>query len=169
MILKKADLTKRLNKDSVLEKIRSDKKNIHLLLEWSQLTEHPIGWRSSWLLRQSVQKNDSTLKPYIGAVLKKFTSFNESQKREWLKLLSNQTMSENEEGILFDISVSEWKKVNNHPALRSSAFNIMFRILQTYPELRVELSHLMTSDYVDSLSPGIKRIILKSWKAVEKS
>ena len=153
----------------MLTNIRSEVKNIDLLLQWSIRTDQPLGWRSVWLLRQVLKKNDPLLQPYIPKAIELFTTFNESQKREWLKLLGNQDLDDDPEGFLFDHCINEWKKINNHPALRASAGNILFKVLKKYPELKEELNHLMTSDYMESLSPGIKRIIIRTWKDLEKS
>ncbi len=164
MVLEKTDLTQRINKECLLDKIRSEKQNIYLLLKWSRLSEQPLGWRAAWLLRQVIEKDDVAIKSHVSDILEQFSLFNESQKREWLKLLEKQTMCEDEEGMLFDICINEWKKIQSHPALRASACNILFKVLKKYPELKEELNHLMTSDYMESLSPGIKRIIIRTWK-----
>ncbi|MEM7296884.1 MAG: hypothetical protein AAF391_01295 [Bacteroidota bacterium] len=153
----------------MLTKIRSDDKNIDLLLQWSIVTDQPLGWRSVWLLRQILKKNDPILRPHIQKALDLFTTFNESQKREWLKLLENQDLDDDEEGFLFDHCINEWKRINYHPALRASAASILFKVLKKYPELKEELSHLMTSEYMESLSPGIKRITIRTWKDLETS
>lgn len=163
MILEKKNLTERIHKESLLEKIRSEKQNLDLLLRWSLLNEQPLGWRSTWLLRQIIKKKDPIIQPHVSTVLELFSSFNESQKREWLKTLENQIINEDEEGILFDLCISEWKNVHNHPALRASAINMIFELLKKYPELKSELNHLMTTEYIASLSPGIQRSVLKTW------
>ena len=161
MILLKTDLTQRIHKESILEKIRSEEGNFQLLLKWGLLTEQPLGWRSVWLLRQILEKNDTRLQSSVTDILNSFPTFNGSQKREWLKGLENQHINEDDEGILFDLCVIEWQKIQNHAALRASAFNILFKIVKKYPELKEELSHLMTYDYIDTLSPGIRKGVLK--------
>ena len=166
MRLQKSNLTERIHKESLLEQIRSEDENTILLLEWSQLLEQPLGWRATWMLRQVLAKNDPRLKNHISAVLERFPNFNESQKREWIKLLEHQETSDDEEGILYDLCMLEWKNIHNHPALRASAILVVFKILKKYPELANELNHLMSSDYLESLSPGIKRVIIKNWNLI---
>lgn len=147
----------------MLAKIRSEEKNIDLLLQWSMDTDQPLGWRSVWLLRQVLKKNDPILEPHIKKVLDLYASFNESQKREWLKALESQSLDDDEEGILFDHCMNEWKKIQNHPALRASAANIIFKVVKKYPELKEELMHLMSNEYLDTLSPAIKKGVVKQW------
>ncbi len=163
MLLKKKDLTERIHKERLFEKIKSEERNIDLLIKWSQLTKQPLAWRATWLLKQTLNKNDTIIKEITPNVLKQFTLFNESQKREWLKILEKQELSDHEEGILFDLCMTEWGKVHNHPALRASAIVVIFKILKKYPELKSELNHVMSTEYTESLSPGIQRSILKSW------
>jgi len=166
MRLQKSNLTERIHKESLLEQIRSEDGNTLLLLEWSQLLEQPLGWRATWMLRQVLTKNDPRLKDHISAVLERFPNFNESQKREWMKLLEHQETSDDEEGILYDLSMLEWRNIHNHPALRASAILVVFKIIKKYPELVNELNHLMTQEYLEALSPGIQRSVLKSWNSI---
>ncbi len=166
MILRKEDLTERIHKDSLLEKIRSEERNIDLLIAWSKLPDQPLGWRSTWLLRQILKDDDPLIQPHIKVVLELFTTFNESQKREWLKTLETQKIGEDEEGVLFDHCITEWKKIHNHPALRASAVLVIFKILKKYPELKEELTHLMTTEYLEALSPGIRKSVVKVWNKI---
>ena len=163
MILQKKDLTERIHKDSILKKIKSEGENKRLLLEWAQLDDQPIGWRATWLLRHVLEPNDLLLQPEILSILDRFNSFNPSQKREWLRALEHQKLNENEEGKLYDLAITEWKQIHNHPALRAAAVSIVLNILRKYPELKEELVHLMSTEYLQSLSPGIQRSVIKSW------
>jgi len=163
MELQVSDLTSRIHKDSLLEKIKSEETNFHKLLQWSLLDEQPLAWRATWLLRQITAKNDSRIALVISEVIAGYPGFNHSQRREWLKLLSNQNFTEEQEGELYDLCLSEWKNIANQPALRASAIDLLFTILKKYPELTNELAHLMTSDYLDALSPGIKKGVVKQW------
>ncbi len=133
MKLQESDLTNRIHKESLLEKIKTDQENLAILLDWSLATEQPLGWRATWLLKQLVIKNDPRLTHYFQSVIDKFLLFNESQKREWLKILINQDVSEDEEGMLFDLCIIEWKKIQNHPALRSSAFHFIAKTIKKFP------------------------------------
>lgn len=164
MILQKADLTQKIHRDSMLEKIQSEKENVDLLLNWGLLDEQPLGWRAAWLLRLVLKKNDPRLKDRLSEILSRFSSFSESQKREWLKTMEHQTIEEDQEGILFDLAITEWRNIHNHPALRASAANMIFITLKKYPELKEELAHLMTTEYVGLLSPGIQKGVLREWQ-----
>ncbi|NQZ78034.1 MAG: hypothetical protein HRT61_18315 [Ekhidna sp.] len=168
MILKRSDLTQRIHKESLLAQIQSDTNNFDLLLTWSLESDQPVGWRSAWLLRQILKVKDSRLSGKIAVMLSRFQTFNESQKREWLKALLNQELTDEEEGVLFDFCMSEWQKISNHPALRASAIQVIFKILTAYPELKDELTHVMTPEYTESLSPGIQKGVLKSWNKISK-
>lgn len=163
MRLQKTALTQRIHKESLLETIRSDEANVLLLLEWGILPEQPLGWRSVWMLRQLLTKDDPRLKKHISTIIDCFSLFNESQKREWLKVLKDQTANDDEEGALFDLAISEWKNIHNHPALRASAVAIVFEMVLKYPELKNELAHLMGDDYLNHLSPGIKKGVMRHW------
>ena len=166
MELKKADLTNRIHKTSLLEKIHADPDHFDKLLNWSFLKEQPIGWRATWLLKQVVDKNDPRLGHQISQLIEQFPKFNESQKREWLRILIYQEFTDDDAGYLFDLCMLEWKNIHNHPALRSSAFQILMRIFKKFPELVTELTHLMTPEYLEPLSPAIRKGILKQWNSL---
>ena len=166
MVLQEADLTTRIHKESLLAKIKSDKDNFSKLLRWSLLNAQPLGWRATWLLRQIVEKRDPRIAKVISQVIEQYRQFNHSQRREWLKMLIDQHISEDEEGQLFDLCIEEWKQIHNQPALRASAIFLVFSFLKKYPELINELNHLMTADYLDELSPGIKKGVLTQWHSI---
>lgn len=168
MDLQESDLTTRIHKDSLLEKIKSNEANTAKLLTWSIQSDQPLGWRATWLLRQVIATKDDRITPLVGQIIDSYPGFNHSQKREWLKLLINQEFTEEEEGRLYDLCILEWKNIHHHPALRASALLLIFAILKKYPELTNELNHLMTADYLDELSPGIKKGIMKKWNDLTK-
>lgn len=163
MDINESDLTSRIHKDSLLKKIRSNSNNIGKLLSWSLQKEQPLGWRATWLLRQVTSKNDAQIINVIPSVIELYRTFNHSQRREWLKTLMDQDIAEEYEGKLYDLCIEEWKNINNHPALRASALYLVFSLLRKYPELTNELTHLMTTDYLDALSLGIKTGIERQW------
>ena len=166
MELKQTDLTTRIHKESLLEKIKASESNIEKLFQWSLSTEQPLGWRATWMMKQLLRKNDPRLVPFVAPALDRFMEFNESQKREWLRTLLDQQISEDEEGKLFDLCINEWKKIHNHPALRSTAIQHLIKIIKKFPELKGELNHLMEAAYLESLSPAIKKSAMKQWQSL---
>ena len=166
MEVQESDLTNRIHKESLLSKIKSEEVNFQKLLLWSVLPEQPLGWRACWLLRQLIKKRDHRIEQVIPEVINQFGQFNHSQKREWLKILIHQTLSEDQEGEVYDLCIDEWKNIHNQPAVRASAILLIFSILKKYPELVNELNHLMTTEYLEALSPGIKVGVIKQWNLI---
>ena len=120
------------------------------------------------MLRQIINKDDRRISEVIPRVIDQYEQFNHSQRREWLKILIDQNIAEEEEGLLFDLCVAEWKQIHSQPALRASAIFLVFSLLNKYPDLLNELNHLMTSEYLDELSPGIKKGVLRQWESMAK-
>ena len=167
MNLTKADLLGRIHKDSLVETIQASDENVGLLLSWSLSTAQPLGWRSTWILKQIIRKNDPRIGPYLSQAIDRFSHFNKSQQREWLKILAHQKLTEEQEGLLFDSCIAEWKNLGNQPSLRSSAIEIVFSILKKYPELHHEMVHIMTKEYVETLSAGIRKGVVKKWESIQ--
>lgn len=169
MLLQESDLCNRLQKETLLKKIEGEPENFSLLLDWSLLAKKPLGWRAAWLLRQISVKNDARILPAIDRVISNYSKFDESQKREWLKNLYEQPLTDEQEGMLFDLCITDWQKIGHHPALRASSLQLVFRILKKYPELIQEVNHLMVEDYLSPLSPGIRRSLEKQWLKLSAS
>jgi hypothetical protein len=161
MIFSKDQITGRIHKESLIKEIIDNKKSLDQLKKWSLEKEDPLGWRATWLLRQVCQKNDPDMQDLLKIVVEAFPSYNESHKREWLKVIKSIDVSEEHMGILFDYCITEWQRIHNHSALRMESMLFILRIVNLYPELRTEIDHLLTKEYLDPLSPGIRKSLQK--------
>lgn len=169
MLLKESHLCQRLQKDMLLKMIQDEPGNFPNLISWSLQDEQPLGWRATWLLKQIIRKNDERLVPHIDQAISHYPNFDESQKREWLKIFLFQALSEEQEGRLLDFCLNDWQRITHHPALRASAMSLTIQILKKYPELTQEVQHLMQEEYLSALSPGIRRSLEKQWTALLNS
>jgi hypothetical protein len=70
-------------------------------------------------------------------------------------------LDEEQNGYLYDLCVSIWKQVEKKPSVRFTAFRGVLKIAHTYPDLTNELLLLTQEKYMESLSPGVKKSILK--------
>lgn len=167
MNLRESDITSNFQKETILIRILSSKANIYKLIQWSVSIEQPLGWRATWLLKHSLTKNDINIPGHlIQVVIDQFSDFNHSQKREWLKILDDQSIDENLEGMLFDLCIHEWIKINNQSALRSAAFHLILKSIKKFPDLKNEVAHLMTPEYISTLSDGIRKGVIKHWNSL---
>lgn len=149
--------TNRIDKVSIIEGLKSSKEYLEAAIKLALENTQPQSWRAAWILRQSIEKNDERLQPYISDFIKVIKDRPEGHQREILKLLELMEWDDEEEGRLFDICMTIWERINKKPAVRITAFKIMMQIALRYPELKGEMEVFMGEDYTETLSPGIKK------------
>lgn len=125
---------------------------IHLSLQSDERT----AWRAAWVLFHAMKDHDPRLQPHLPALICALRGKRDGHQRELLKIIERLKINEDQEGELFDICMGIWEKQGNSPSARITAFRVMHRIAQKYPELLGELSFLLQEHYTDSLSPGIR-------------
>lgn len=125
---------------------------IHLSLQSDERT----AWRAAWVLFHAMEDNDPRLQPHLPALICALRGKRDGHQRELLKIIERLKTDDDREGELFDICMGIWEKPDKSPSSRITAFRVMHRIAQKYPELLGELSFLLQEHYTDTLSPGIK-------------
>jgi len=123
--------------------------------------KQPYAWRAAWLLWSFMEENDSRVKGRLNEIVKALPSKNDNHLRELLKILELMELDENQEGVLFDICVDIWEKVNKKPSVRFSAFKIITKIAKNHSELSQEISFLTRNQYMEKLSETVKKSIYK--------
>lgn len=122
----------------------------------------PYSWRAAWLLWRCMEKNDQRLHGYIKKIIDILPARNDNQQRELLLILQRMELDEEYEGNLFDICINIWKKIGKKPSIRYNAFRLMVKIAKKYPDLSNEIHILTQTPYIENLSTGIKKSILRS-------
>lgn len=123
--------------------------------------QKPISWRASWAIGGIISENSEKLIPFIPDILTKLPELEDGHQREFIKILMQSELSEDQQGLLFDICVSIWEQVRKKPSVRYFAFQVMVDMTEIYPELIHEVISLTQSQYINSLSPGIKKGVYK--------
>lgn len=126
--------------------------------------KQPYSWRAAWLLWSCMEKNDRRIQPYIKKIIDSFTTKNDGHQRELLKILLQMELNEEYEGFLFNVCVTVWEKINKKPSVRFTAFQIIVKIAKKHPDLFHEIVFLTQNQYMDSLSPAVKKSISKMIK-----
>ena len=157
----KSTLLGRFNKEKFIRTVQSDPGRYQELLRFSLSDEIPLGWRAAWILRHVLDPEEPQLLSMLPTVIKHIGSYDESKQREWLKILSKLNIQEDLEGHLYNTCVEVWLNVRNHSALRISAMQCIVRVIRKYPELKEELLHITQSEFLDPLTPGIRRTFNK--------
>ncbi|MFT4849928.1 MAG: hypothetical protein ACI83B_002476 [Sediminicola sp.] len=123
--------------------------------------KQPYSWRAAWLLWSIIDENDSRILKHILKILHNIKNKSNVHQRELIKILLEMHLDEEQNGYLYDLCVSIWKQVEKKPSVRFTAFRGVLKIAHTYPDLTNELLLLTQEKYMESLSPGVKKSILK--------
>ena len=126
--------------------------------------KQPYSWRAAWLLWSCMEENDQRIQRYIKNIISTISTKNDDHQRELFKILHQMELSEEYEGILFNVCLNVWKKINTKPSVRFNAFKIIVKIAQKHPDLSRELVFITQNQYMISLSPTVKKSISKMIK-----
>lgn len=113
-----------------------------------------------------MKDNDGRVKKYIKPILACIKSKNDGHQRELLKILYRMKLSDKEEGTVFDICIRLWEQISKDPSVRMTALKFIFKIAKQHPELLNEITPLMQVQYLELLSPGVKRSVNRMIKEI---
>lgn len=148
-------------KDEMIAYLNNHPEDLEEAIQLSMTDRKPYGWRAAWLLWSCMTENDSRIRPYIKPIINSLETKSDGHQRELLKILQIMNLDEEDEGILFNICVNLWLKINSQPSVRFTALAFMCKMADKYPELMHEVLLLTEDHYLDTLSPGIKIAVLR--------
>ena len=128
--------------------------------------KQPYSWRAAWLLSHHVIANEKRIARHIPNIINRLKGENESQKRDLVNVLRQLELDEEYQGVVFDICIDIWSKVNKIPSVRWSALRLALQITKQHPALYDEILQITDDQYLEPLSPGIQRVIRKSLKTL---
>jgi hypothetical protein len=134
---------------------------VEKMLELAVLDDTDGSWRVAWLLGRSLDRSNEIIQKFNLKIIKSIKGKECGHQRELIKLVIDRNLSEEEEGRLFEVCLSIWKDVLKKSGTRSYAFNYIHKMMTKYPELKNELVGLFDSNYLETLSPAIKKSIQK--------
>lgn len=162
-------LSARFSKDVFIKHLNENPKNFQEAFELSLQSKPKISWRAAWVLNHCLKPNDPRTQKFIPSIIAFAPTAEDGHQRELLKILENSTIPEDQEGTLFDICVTIWEDVSKSPSVRMVAFRVMLKIVKSFPELINEIDFLVQNHYLDTLSPGIKRSLIKALAKTKKT
>jgi len=138
------------------------------LLELALSKDKEYAWRAAWLLTKCMKKNDPRVAAYIDTMINQLDEVPDGLKRELMNVLLLVEMDEDQLGELYNKCVQAWEKTTSIPSVRVRAFQLMFKIAASYPELYHEIRLLTEEHYLASLSPGIRNTVVKLLQSIQE-
>lgn len=154
-------LDNRLDKDFLIQ-LFQEQAEVHAeAIQVALSKQQPQAWRATWILAHCTTKNDARIRPYLSDFIQNIINQKDGHQRETLKIIDKMILDEEQEGILFDICMSTWENISKSSSVRYLAFKFIYKTCHKYPELNGELTFISQDHYLETLSPGIQKIIKK--------
>lgn len=148
-----------LYKDEMISFLKTKHEYFDEAVQLAISDKQPYSWRAAFSLWGSIDENDKRIKKYIKSIVNSIHEKEDGHQRELLKILYKMEIAEKYEGQIFDICMDLWEQINKKPSVRITAFKFILKIARKHPELLNEINFLTQEQYLESLSPGIKRSI----------
>lgn len=123
--------------------------------------KQPYCWRAASILWSCMEENDRRIRKYLQEIIDCLPAKKQGHQRELLKILMRMELNEIQEGKLFNLCVELWEDTNNQPSVRYMAFQSMVKIAKKHPDLFREIDFLTENQYLNSLSPAVRKGIKK--------
>jgi len=121
----------------------------------------PYSWRAAWLLWSCVKSDDLRIKKHINKIVKSVPGKNDGHQRELIKILLKMKLNERQEGLLFNVCMNLWEDIHKTPSIRVTALKFILKSVKKYKSLFEEISYLLEERYLETLSPGVKRSVIR--------
>ena len=157
-----------LYKDEMISFLKSNPEYFEEAIQLAISDKQPYSWRAAFSLWGTIEENDKRIKKHIESIVNCIQEKEDGHQRELLKILYKMEISEKYEGKIFDICMNLWEQISKNPSVRMTAFKFILKISKKHPELLEEISFLTQEQYLESLSPGVKRSIEKMMEKVIK-
>lgn len=121
----------------------------------------PYSWRAAWLLWSCVKSDDSRIRKHINKIVKSVPGKKDGHQRELIKILLKMKLNERQEGMLFNVCMNLWEDIHKTPSIRVIALKFILKSVKKYKPLLGEISYLLEERYLETLSPGVKRSVIR--------
>ena len=154
-------LTTSFHKEEMIAFIQSNSDNYLNAIQLIISDEEPQAWRCAWLVGHCMVVNDKNIIPLIDTIIHSIQSKEDGHQRELIKILMKMKLSDEQEGRLFDSSMTIWETISKSSSVRITAFKFLIATVKKHPELKSEIDFLTQVHYTESLSKGIKNSFQK--------
>ncbi len=148
-------------KPEMIAYVKSHPASFKELVLLSVEDEKYLSWRAAWVISEVMEENDKRLHGVVDKILGVLSRKKDGHQRELLKVLCKMKLNEDQEALLFDICLNIWQQIHKRPSVRHTAFKYIMQLAQKYPDLQNELNFLTQEHYLETLSPGIKKVVCR--------
>jgi len=150
-----------LYKEGMISFLKTHPNHFDEAVQLATTDKQPYSWRAAFLLWGCMEENDIRIRKYVKSIVDSIKTKKDGHQRELLKILYKMEINEKYEARLFNICMGLWEQIDKDPSVRITALKFIIKIAKKYPELLAEIKVLTQDQYLESLSPGVKRSATK--------
>ncbi|MCG9880513.1 MAG: hypothetical protein MH472_07940 [Bacteroidia bacterium] len=158
----------RSRKETMISFLHQHPEYLAEALELCIQDHEPFCWRSAWILQNFLQPNSPEIRELCPKILAVLPKKKDGHQRELLKLLKLVNLTEEWESQLYDICFNIWIQLHKSPSVRYTALEYLLDLVKKYPELLHELEMVLEDEYLETLSPGIGKMVRKRLHLLKK-
>lgn len=162
----KNNLVQNFNKKELVLFVNKNTDNFTFAMKIALSEEQPYAWRAVWIINHATKNRDPRLTKYLNLIIKNLQEKQDGHQRELLKLVEKIEIEEENEGYIFDLCMTIWGDVDKIPSVRIIALKLIIKIVKKYPELMNEIKFITQEHYLETLSPGIKKSMIKMMREI---
>lgn len=127
-----------------------------LLMEIALDDDGQKSWRAAWMADKIHDRFPDLIHPYLPHIIGKLrTEPSNGKKRQFLKLVSLNTIPRNEYGFLIDYCLDRLTSPSEQPAVRVHAMQILYNISNEQHDLKPEILAVIEHEMEYHPTPGI--------------
>lgn len=154
----------RISIEAMVKVVNSSAENFNETIQLACTNKTPQSWRAAWVLGHCTKKNDQRISGFLNILIAAIDKKKDGHQRELIKLIIKNKLNEDQEGLLFDACMNIWETPSKSPSVRYFAFQFIVSIVKKHPALKQEIDFLTQPEYLESLSPGIRKGLEKRIK-----
>lgn len=151
-------------KHEMISYMHANPENFKEAIKLAVSNKQPYSWRAAWLLWSCMEKNDRRIQKHVKNIIRAFEDKKDGHQRDLLLILLKIKLAKNYESVLFDKCITIWENINKQPSVRLTVLKFIVKIVKKHPELSKEIHFLTQDQYLNTLSPGVKKSIYKMIK-----
>jgi len=148
-------------KADLLHFVREHPEHFDEAVELAVSDNQPFAWRAAFLVESWMSEDDKRIQKYLKRIVDVLPYKNDGHQRELIKILSKMKLKNSLEGKVFNVCANIWEGIGKDPSVRMTALKFLLKTVEKYPELSNEIIHLTSEEYLEGLSPGVKKSITK--------
>jgi len=147
------------NKAGMIAYIAEHPGEVDTAIRLALTDKKPHARRAATLVWSCIGEDDERVRPFINEIVTTLPSKSDDHQRELLKIILPMTLDDEQEGALFNFSVSLWEQIGKNPSVRFTAFRMMVKIARNHPELVSEMKLYTQPEYLETLWVTAKKSI----------